>query len=248
MSDVHSRIPWNEGEWFNTPSDVAIDGDALIVTAAEGSDLWRTTAYGFVHDNAHALLRPFREGSAVEVSFVLDFEAQFDQAGILVREDEIHWLKAGMEISEEVAQVGAVATRGMSDWSLAPVPEWHGGIVTVRVSWTGDALTVRARSGTSAWRLVRVSPWTPSSSTVMAGAYLAAPTRADCAYGSPNGRLARRMPSCTPSGQFSEHAWSHVATTSSCPNRSCFVQPHWRQRGTADRRRGRCKTQGCGDG
>ena len=178
MSDVHSRIPWNEGEWFNTPSDVAIDGDALIVTAAEGSDLWRTTAYGFVHDNAHALLRPFREGSAVEVSFVLDFEAQFDQAGILVREDEIHWLKAGMEISEEVAQVGAVVTRGMSDWSLAPVPEWHGGIVTVRVSWTGDALTVRARSGASAWRLVRVSPWMPSSSTVMAGAYLAAPTRA----------------------------------------------------------------------
>ena len=175
---MHSRIPWNEGKWFNTPSDVARDGDALIVTAAEGSDLWRTTAYGFVHDDAHALLRPFREGSAVEVSFVLDFEAQFDQAGILVREDEVHWLKAGMEISEDVAQVGAVATRGMSDWSLAPVPEWHGRIVTVRVSWSGDALTVRARSGTSAWRLVRVSPWTPSSSTVMAGAYLAAPTRA----------------------------------------------------------------------
>ena len=31
---------------------------------------------------------PVPEGSAVEVSFVLDFEAQFDQAGILVREDE----------------------------------------------------------------------------------------------------------------------------------------------------------------
>ena len=134
-----------------------------------------------------------------------DFEAQFDQAGILVREDEIHWLKAGMEISEEVAEVGAVVTRGMSDWSLAPVPEWHGGIVTVRVSWTGDALTVRARSGASAWRLVRVSPWMPSSSTVMAGAYLAAPTSADFAYGSPNGRLARRMPSCTPSSSVNTH-------------------------------------------
>ena len=39
-----------------------------------------------------------------------------------MREDEVHWLKAGMEISEDVAQVGAVATRGMSDWTSLPFP------------------------------------------------------------------------------------------------------------------------------
>ena len=178
VSGVPSHIPWNEGTWFNPPADIAVDRNGLTVTAHEGSDLWRTTSYGFVHDSAHALLRPFEIGSAVEVSFVLDFGAQFDQAGILVRSDEAHWLKAGTEMSDGEAHVGAVATRGTSDWSLAPVPDWHGTVVTVRVSWSGDALSVRARSESSAWRLLRVSPWTPPSATVMAGPYLAAPTRA----------------------------------------------------------------------
>jgi regulation of enolase protein 1 (concanavalin A-like superfamily) len=163
--------------WSSEPVDVSTDDGALLVTAAEGSDLWRTTSYGFVHDTGHGLLHPFTEGTAVEVSFVVDFHEQFDQAGVLVRADPAHWLKAGVEISDGEAQVGAVTTDGMSDWSLAPVPAWRGTIVTVRVSWGGDALTVRARSGPSPWQLVRVSPWVPAI-PVSAGPYVAAPTRA----------------------------------------------------------------------
>ena len=172
---VQRRVPWDEGSWFNPPPAVATDGDSLVVTAAEGSDLWRTTSYGFVHDSGHGLLHPFGEGSAVEVSFVLDFEGQFDQAGVLVREDQTHWFKAGTEITDGEAYVGAVSTNGMSDWSLSPVPAWRSTTVTIRVSWQGDALTVRARSETSPWRLVRLAPWTPTA-LVSAGPYLASPS------------------------------------------------------------------------
>ena len=103
-----------------------------MVTAVEGSDLWRTTAYGFVHDSGHALLHVLEPGTATEVSFLLDYGQQFDQAGVLLRSTETTWIKAGVEVSDGVAQVGAVVTHGVSDWSVAPVPHWTGSTVTVR--------------------------------------------------------------------------------------------------------------------
>ncbi len=60
-----TSIPWSAGHWTHPPVAADEDGDDLVVTAAEGSDAWRVTAYGFVHDSEHALLAPFPEGSAV---------------------------------------------------------------------------------------------------------------------------------------------------------------------------------------
>lgn len=123
------------GEWFNPPPQVeqAEDG-TLRVTAAEGSDAWQRTYYGFTPDSAHALLRPFTDGTALEVSLELDFGELYDQAGILVRSDATHWTKAGAEITDGRPHVGAVVTTDAgSDWSVAPVPEWSGGTVTIRV-------------------------------------------------------------------------------------------------------------------
>ena len=137
-------LGWDDGHWLNAPAATAQEGGHLIVTAVEGSDFWRTTAYGFVHDNGHALLRPLAVGEAVDVSFILDYDQQFDQAGVLVRASETTWVKAGVEISDGVAQVGAVVTHGASDWSVAPVPSWRGSEVTIRVSRGEDALTIRA--------------------------------------------------------------------------------------------------------
>lgn len=73
------------GRWTAPPvAAVERDGD-LLVTAADGSDAWRTTAYGFIRDSEHALLAPFPEGSGVEVEFTATFSEQFDQAGVFVR-------------------------------------------------------------------------------------------------------------------------------------------------------------------
>ena len=57
---------------------------------------------------------------------MLDYDQQFDQAGVLVRASETAWVKAGVEISDGVAQVGAVVTHTTSDWSVAPVSSWSG--------------------------------------------------------------------------------------------------------------------------
>ena len=169
-------IAWTDGHWTHAPAALAEDGGDLVVTAVEGSDAWRVTSYGFVHDSEHALLAPFEQGTAVEVSFRLDFSAQFDQAGVFVRVDDETWTKAGVERSDGEDGLGAVVTRGVSDWSLAPVPGWHGREVTVRASRSGDALTVRARVDDEPWRLVRVSPLDPDAAAT-AGPMCCAPSR-----------------------------------------------------------------------
>jgi regulation of enolase protein 1 (concanavalin A-like superfamily) len=169
-------VRWDEGRWLNAPDATRRDDEHLLVAAAEGSDFWRVTAYGFVHDDGHALLRPLPVGEAVEVSFVLDYDQQFDQAGVLIRANETMWAKAGVEVSDGVAQVGAVVTHGRSDWSVAPVPAWTGSEVTVRVSRGDDALTIRASAADAGWQLVRVAPW-PVDAPTEAGPYCCAPTR-----------------------------------------------------------------------
>lgn len=158
------------------PQAVTEEGTDLLVTAVEGSDAWRHTSYGFVHDDAHALLAELADPGAVEVSFDADYGEQFDQAGLLLRADAETWLKAGVEMSDGTLQVGAVVTLGRSDWSVAPVPDWAGRRVTVRASRSGDAVTVRARVDDEPFRLVRLAH-VPAGLPVSAGPYCCAPTR-----------------------------------------------------------------------
>lgn len=170
-------IAWSEGRWTTPPAALASDGEALLVTAVESSDAWRTTAYGFVHDTEHALIAPLRVGTAMEVSFTGDFASEFDQAGAFVRVSDEEWIKAGVEFADGALQLGAVVTHRFSDWSVAPVPEWAGTRITVRVSRAGDAVTVRARSGEGPFRLVRVAHLDPEAQAE-AGPLVCAPTRA----------------------------------------------------------------------
>ncbi|MBF4457810.1 DUF1349 domain-containing protein [Pseudoclavibacter sp. VKM Ac-2867] len=177
MTELNATsIPWGDGHWTNEPVAAEASEDGLRVTAVEGSDAWRTTSYGFIHDTEHALLRPFEQDSAIEVEFAVDFTEQFDQAGIFLRVDDETWIKAGIELSDGQEQLGAVVTRSESDWSLAPVPEWGGRRVTVRASRDGNAVTIRARVDAEPWRLVRVAPMA-ADALVAAGPFCCAPSR-----------------------------------------------------------------------
>lgn len=147
----------------------------LLVTAKENSDFWRTTAYGFIHNSGHALLNDFPQDSAVEVSWLLDYSEQFDQAGLLIWSDDEHWIKAGIEFADGAPQLGAVVTNKLSDWSVAPVPTWMNKVVHLRVSRSGDAITIRAKCEGN-WELVRLAPLAPNLNWKI-GIHLASPTR-----------------------------------------------------------------------
>ena len=172
-----SDIAWSIGRWTHPPEKVIESNGDLLVTAVEGSDAWRLTSYGFVHDSEHALLAPLPNDSAMEVEFTAAFSQQFDQAGLFVRTSAEHWVKAGVEFADGRPQLGAVVTQQRSDWSLAPVPEWTDRRVLVRVSRAGDALTIRARVDDEPLQLVRVVPFDPDLEAE-AGPLVCAPTRA----------------------------------------------------------------------
>ncbi|MEU3557879.1 DUF1349 domain-containing protein [Streptomyces fragilis] len=175
--DHRQEVDLNDATWLNPPLATAVEGTDLLVTAREESDFWRTTSYGFVRDDGHALLTAFPGGSAVEVTFLALFDALYDQAGLMVRVDAHTWIKAGVEMSDGVPQLGAVVTHGLSDWSLAPVPDWHGRPVTVRASRVGDAVTIRARVPEEPWRMVRLAPLSPDA-VAGAGPFCCSPRRA----------------------------------------------------------------------
>lgn len=181
---MHARaMEWDDGRWTREPASLRREGDALVVTAAEGSDYWRTTHYGFVHDDGHGLLADWAPGTAVEVSFdTTSLTGLYDQAGVLLFAGEAQWVKAGLEVSDGVLHLGAVVTNGVSDWSMAPVPDWAGEVVTIRASRggeAGDAVTLRARTATSGWRTLRVAPFTAGAAE--AGPMICAPLRSDLA-------------------------------------------------------------------
>ena len=170
------NVPWNEGSWTRQPVSLSHGGGGITVEAAAESDWWRTTSYGFIHDDGHALVKEFPNDSAIEVSFILNYTEQFDQAGIFITADNESWIKAGVEFCDGFPQVGAVVTQKNSDWSVAPVAEWMKKEVTIRVSRSGDAVTVRAGINNDL-RLVRVAPLDPSR-TWKAGPMFCAPTHA----------------------------------------------------------------------
>ena len=166
---------WLEGRWSVSPAASALAQGDLLVTAFKGSDAWRETAHGYVTDSAHALLVPMPTDSSVEVTLVADLTQQFDQAGLMLRASETEWIKAGVEYADGVMQLGAVVTRGRSDWSSHPV-EWAGRPVTLRASRSGNAVMISARVDDEPWRMIRLA-WVDPALGFAAGPYLAAPTR-----------------------------------------------------------------------
>ena len=105
-------IAWNEMSWLNEPPAAELDGDNLVVSTGRNTDFWHKTAYGFVHDDGHLLGAPFPPEAAIEVTFQAEFEAQFDQAGLMLRGGPDTWLKTGVELSDGQLYASVVNTAG----------------------------------------------------------------------------------------------------------------------------------------
>ncbi|MBP3039147.1 DUF1349 domain-containing protein [Bacillaceae bacterium Marseille-Q3522] len=171
-----NQIDWKQGEWSRVPENAQVKNGILIAKAMQGSDYWEKTYYGFQHGNGHSLLKEWDLADAIEVSFSLKtFHGLYDQAGIMIWQNQQQWVKAGVEINDHVPHVGAVVTNGQSDWSLSPVPEWKDKEkVTIRVSFFDQSLIIRAKAAGELWRTVRVCPFDTNSKT-KAGPYFCAP-------------------------------------------------------------------------
>ena len=169
-------MTWQSMNWHVAPPHASVGADGVLtVETAKGSDYWRETQYGFVRDHGHALLRPAPREFTVTVTVQGQYEHLYDQAGLMVRSSETHWLKQGVEFVGR-QQWSAVVTRQKSDWSVLPAGNHE--VTQFRCIRRGDALILHARPGTTGnWTLMRVADYPPELDAQV-GVFACSPERA----------------------------------------------------------------------
>ena len=87
------------------------------------SDYWRETHYGFTVDDG-----PFyytTRGGEFEANLKItgEYTTRFDQMGMMLRVDEEHWIKTGIEYVDGQYNFSTVVTDTKSSWSVIQLSE-----------------------------------------------------------------------------------------------------------------------------
>ena len=123
--------------WLNEPAVWSGDASDLTVVAEHDTDFWRTTHYGFIHDNGH-----FADTGQLGLRFKGDLKDQYDQVGLMLYIDEAHWIKCGVELDGQL-WLSVVVTNGVSDWSQQPAPAPDaGGWYEIRAERDHDSVQI----------------------------------------------------------------------------------------------------------
>ncbi len=143
-------------EWYNEPPSWQDQDGIIQVTTGSKTDFWRKTHYGFIRDNGHFYFRPVAGNFVTEVKISGQYRDLYDQAGVMVRLDALHWLKCGIEYVGGVQQASVVVTRDYSDWSVVPLPQ-NPAAIWLRVSRHGDALEIHYSLDGQAYTMLRLA-------------------------------------------------------------------------------------------
>ncbi|MBN1285335.1 MAG: DUF1349 domain-containing protein [Anaerolineae bacterium] len=159
--------------WLNEPATWEAQGDTLTVTADPKTDFWRKTDDGGVRDTGHCYYERVMGDFVAEVKVSGEYAAQYDQAGLMVRLDEVYWMKCGIELFNDVQQASAVVTNEYSDWSIVPLPQ-NPPAIWLRVTRKTSTLSVYYSLDGETYTLLRMAYLT--SAEVEVGPMCAAPT------------------------------------------------------------------------
>lgn len=164
--------------WLNSPLSMREENGSLFLRSGEKTDFWQGTYYGFHRDNGHFLHRSWNGEFTAETSFVGRYETLYDQAGLMVRYDETHWMKCGIEFTDGARHFSVVVTNGHSDWSAFRL-DGDFEETFVRLTRLGDAFFVQYRTDAwSEWRMARLAYFPPAFSTLSVGLMFCSPQRA----------------------------------------------------------------------
>ena len=164
-------------QWLNEPAVWEANDTTLTLVTENATDFWRRTFYGFIRDTGHACLQPVAGDFSASVTVSADYQALYDQAGIMFRIDETCWIKAGIEFTDGMMHFSTVVTRDVSDWSVIPLaaatPETE---VSIRLTRHDDAVRIQFHLGDEKWQMARLCPF--PSADAMVGITACTPERA----------------------------------------------------------------------
>ena len=162
--------------WLNPPPHHVFGDGTVHVRTGKETDFWRETFYGFWRDNGHFLYRPVEGDFSVEVTVKGDYKVLYDQAGLMLRLSETHWVKAGIEYTDGLAYFSVVVTKDTSDWSLLRIPNDSDG-VRIRLTRHAEAIRIQYLDSTDGhWKPVRLA-YFPISKSVDVGMMCCSPQR-----------------------------------------------------------------------
>jgi uncharacterized protein len=170
--------------------EIASTNDSATFRPMAKTDFWQKTYYEpvLVADNAPYLYHVIQPGGrrwTMGTQFALVAESNFDQAGLFLRVDTDHWIKAGIEFVDDRPRLSCVVTNGYSDWSTQVVNTKTAGNHSsirckLRLHGCADAsFVVEAwMDDAEKWEFVRIAHLDAvnSSTELKVGVYAACPT------------------------------------------------------------------------
>lgn len=167
----------HELSWFNAPQASEIRSDALWVKTTDHTDFWRGTFYDFWRDTGHFGYVTVTGDFSAEVTVDARYEVLYDQAGLMMRQSEAHWIKAGTEFSDGQLCMSVVVTNNYSDWSMQPLAS-SANALRLRLTRHGSAVRIQyLRESDKRWQLVRLAYFPPTES-IDVGVMCCSPERA----------------------------------------------------------------------
>ncbi len=167
--------------WLNPPPDFTIGTTSATLTCAPETDFWAATYYGFTRHSGHFLHHNATGDFTAEVTVEAGYEMLYDQAGLMLRLSDSHWIKAGVEMTDGRAFFSTVVTNGHSDWAVMPVvgPAYS---LRLRLTRHAEAIRVQLRDHNGDWTMTRLA-YLPPQETVQIGIMACAPQRQPGAAG-----------------------------------------------------------------
>lgn len=189
--------------WLGEPPPAwTADGDALQIRTKGNTDFWcRTFAdqlspedyktFGlppgvYVRDNGHFYYEPVSDEFVATARVSGDYNSQYDQVGLMVRQDADTWLKASVEVvygmwadrypySNPAYLISCTLTQnGWSEWSVLPESADNPSVVWIRVTREGPTYYVDYSVDGERFELIKVFSL-PNAAEVMVGRYASSP-------------------------------------------------------------------------
>jgi regulation of enolase protein 1 (concanavalin A-like superfamily) len=162
-------------EWLNEPAKWNLDEARLRVATDPQTDFWRKTHYGFIHDSGHSFGMHTNWDFSAQIHVHGDFETLYDQAGLMIRIDERHWAKAGVELTDGALMTSSVITLEQSDWALGSAI-LAAGEFWLRATLAQGVLRLQYSTDGATWPMLRLAPF-PKADSYFVGAACCSPKR-----------------------------------------------------------------------
>ena len=164
--------------WLNEPANVRfVEGGMLVETEPE-TDFWQSAHHNFHKDNGHFFYTRRLGNFSLAVKWRFEELLASDQCGIMVRQDNLNWAKAGILTTDlRQPQLGSVVTvNGTSDWAVWPLERLPAEIWLKTVRRGRDFLFFASTDGVS-FRQLRMFGLPKAGDEIKAGAYACSPLR-----------------------------------------------------------------------